>query len=115
MFDEIAVYVHLFPPEVPSSLKTRIYQTKSFECKLDEFRITEEGKLQRYIRAEADNEGGPRRGEWKHHDFTGMVKFYDSVPEPFSKSVWHEFRVGIQQGHVATLIEYAGKDARFVD
>lgn len=110
MFDEICVFHALYPVEAPSGVKTSVLQTRSFESKLEEYRIVERGYLERYVRVPEDAEGGPRRGTWEPVAFSGVIKFYGQF-----NGQWHEFRATLDTGYLQGMIEYAGPGQRFHD
>ena len=88
MFDDIKCEYPLPLPEIQSELAGRNwrengFQTKDFDCLMDQYCIHEDGTLwQRTYAFETSRKGRPRRKPvgWEPMSrFTGTVRFYDSI------------------------------------
>lgn len=115
MFDTVFVEVDL-----PDGFKAESFQTKDFECSLDYFKISEDGKLlfQDYSYEEIPEEERASlkfdykyrrvdKGWFEWHTrrgtlFHGEFNFYTSGPEP--EREWHEYIAKFNNGQLEEII-----------
>ena len=96
MFDELRIN----KKHLPDHLKEHEtgWQTKSYDCLLDELNITEEGKLLVI------------RGDWgdgektEETNYNGDIVFYDRI-----NNLWHQFVASFINGQMIKLVQVEPK------
>ena len=91
-------YIRCELPLKAEGLDTLDFQTKSFDCSFEDYRITAGGNLER-LEFPA--------GDWLPHQLNGTVEFYAPLPN----DGWIEFRADFENGLLTRIYEVLDVDA----
>jgi len=100
MFDTILINPEKLPisEEDKVRLKDETFQTKSLECTLDVYRITDEGIFETDWNANFENLGTNTEQNWEIVPITDAIKFYTA-----SNGEWFEFVALFEEGKLLTI------------
>ncbi len=108
MFDTILINKALLPisEEDKLRLEGETFQTKSLECSLDVYRITDDGILETDWNANFENAGTNTDKNWEIIPITDAIKFYTSTKD---NGEWFEFVALFDEGKlliIKRLVEF---------